>query len=728
MEVKAKGAKGVITTSPKLLQLLRRWSSEKSEASLDNYAGSIIETKGVEYLILNPLQQLFTVSYGKFLAERYLSKFTHPHNWFQQTEFRWEVANESTIDAWYLWLSKCDYIAIDIETGEENRRINCVSYTGVTHSNIGFSTRTVVLPCISSYWLEWIRKLNYLSVPKIFQNGKYDNAYFFRFGAPVKGWYFDTINLFHSWYSELPKRLDFLATFALRKVEFWKDEGSTGNLEDYYRYNARDGWATANSFLSLIGEMPEWAVRNYLQEFPTIFPCHQAEMTGMQIDLEQMQKLRSEQLQVMEKKKSELAIMVSAPEFNPRSPKQVGILLQILGAQVKSTEEKDLKKAMFQHPLNTRILDGVISYRKAGKLVSTYLVEKKFWKGRCLYAINPHGTDTARLASTESQFRGWSNNKQWAGLQIHNIPRDRKDIEIKSMFFSDPGFYFGEADYSQAEARDVAYLSGDLELLKTVESGKDFHSLNVERFFGLLYEKIFDDSSGSILDKEIRDLCKRITHGWNYNMGWQVLIDTMGLEFIYLAQKLLKLNPLWGARKIAEYLIELPNKAYPTVKTDYYDSIKYSVKTTHQLVSALGWTRYCFGNPEKNKQDLNSYVAHPSQNLNAGTLNIAWMRIFEEVALKEPKDFKLCAQIHDSILFQYRIGRRDLVRRVKECMLFSVRVKDCKGIERDLRVPVDMKAEAGRWSEIKKYEVEYLSGGWNDNYSSSREISTITCK
>jgi len=710
MEAKELGVRQVIVSNPAVLKLLR-----PGLGTQDDFAGSLIKRGEVEFLILNPLEQLVTVNYGKFLFERYLSKFIKPDKWFQQTAFKWELANENSIDELFDLLTLSLYCAVDIETAVEDRRITCVSYTCIYIECGAYQTRTFVIPCDSLYWLSWIAKCNASPTPKIFQNGKYDNAYFFRFGVPTRSWYFDTANLFHSWYSELPKRLDFITLFSVRNSEYWKQEGQTGNLEDYYRYNARDGWATANSFLSLIEEIPDWAIRNYIQEFPLNFPCHQAEMTGIQTNSSVRQRLLLEQEAKLEERRTQLGKMVNSPisrktlkyTFNPSSPPQVARLMLVLGCGTKKgTGEIQLKKAVFQHPLNAVILDKILEFRKARKLAGTYLVADKFWKDRCYYALNPHGTDTARLASRESQFAGWGDDTTLAGLQIQNIPRDRPDIEVRSMFVSDNGFFFGEADYKQAEARDVAYLSGDKALLDTVESKRDFHAINVERFFGIPYEKVYCDSTGKVLDKLLRDLSKRVNHGSNYNMGWAVLVDTMGLENIYRAQRILKLNPYWGPRKIAEYLLTQYEIAYPDVKGAYYESIKYAVKTTRQLVSPIGWTRYCFGNPDKNRQDLNAYVAHPSQNLNAGTLNIAWMRVFKEVALKEPKDFKLCAQIHDSILFQYRVGRTDLVRRVAECMLFSVRVKDCKGIERDLRVPVDMKAESKVWSEVETFKLD----------------------
>lgn len=718
MKAKSKGANSIITTNPKILQKLLNQHGEKLP-SLNDYAGSIFDYMGIEWLILNPLVRMVTDNEGQFLFKRYLSKITHPESWFKQTDFLWELANESTIANLYDLLLTSDFMAVDIETIKQGRVMDCISYTGFWCNGESWLSKSVVIPLTSTYWLAWVRKLNASPVKKLLQNGKYDSAYFFRFGAPLENWVYDTINLFHCWYSELPKRLDFLASFALRKVQFWKDEGS-GTLENRYRYNARDGWATGNAFLSLMRDVPDWAIRNYLMEFPLNFPCHQAEMQGIAINKDVVERLHAEQTAEIARLDKSLNTMLAIPagkSFNANSWQQVEKVLKVLGEKdPDGTDEIALKKVMFKHPLNTRILNAVLKRRKAVKMAGTYLVLKKFeyvvrgeLKYRCLYTINPHSTDTARLASKESQF-SWDKDIEWAGLQIHNIPRKKKNIEVKEMFEADEGFFLGEADYEQAESRDTAYLSGDTKLIAAVDDvTKDFHGTNASAFFGVPYDKImrsYQDNTGrwihEKLNEELRDdIGKRVNHGANYNMGEQVLADTMGLENVYLAQKMLNLPSYWGVLRITGYLLECFEKAYPTLKGPYYDWIRYCVKTTRQLVSPLGWTRYCFGNPEKNKQDLNSYVAHPSQNLNAGTLNRAWMRVFKDVALKEVKDFRLCTQIHDSILFQYREGRRDLAKRVMECMLFPVTVKDCKGISRELIVPVAVKGESKVWSKIK---------------------------
>ena len=268
------------------------------------------------------------------------------------------------------------------------------------------------------------------------------------------------------------------------------------------------------------------------------------------------------------------------------------------------------------------------------------------------------------------------------------------------IFKADDGFLIGEADYEQAESRDTAYCSGDEELIKAVDDPRDFHSVNCSAVFGVPYESIIDEK-GNILDKELRDLSKRVNHGIDNNMQAEGLLRTMGIENVFRARKLLNLPKNYSVEDVCQYLMDLFDKKYPVVRGASYKKIQYDIITTKMMVGATGWTRYCFANPTKSKRAMNMYAAHLPQSLNAMTLNKAWLRIFYEIALAEPVDFKLCAQIHDSILFQYRVGRDDLIWRVYKCMLFDIPVVDTFGTSRILRVPVGMKAGGRTWEAIK---------------------------
>lgn len=691
---KLKKVDAVITCNPTTLHKLTGIGG-----NVDDYAGSLITVREVPFLVVDPPEHIITVPYGKHLYQRYISKLTNKEGWFPQSQFTWELATEASIGNLFESFSRANYIAVDIETERELLSIQCAGYCGIWFESGSYRTHSIVIPCNSSFFLAWIRKFNDLPAPKITQNGKYDNSYFLRFNAPLRAWYWDTINLFHSWYSELPKDLAFIVSYMLHTFQYWKGE-IHGNLEEFYRYNARDAYGTAISFLALIAEMPDWATNNYLLEFPLVYPCLLAENTGIQVNKERFAKTREALNATMETKLASVRKMVGNNNYNPSSWQQTQKLFIALGSKdITSTGKVGRDKVSSRHPLNKRILTYTGKYREERKLATSYTKDSIFYPNSnlVLYQLNPHGTDTSRMASQEHHF--------WCGLQIQNIPRDKREAQsIKQMFSAPEGFYLGEADGEQAEARDTAYLSGDKNLIDVVESDKDFHAINVERFFGIPYNQIID-TNGNVLNKDIRELSKRVNHGSNNNLtSWQKFIDILGIELVLNAQKLLKLSPSWTIRQVAEYLVHSYDRAYPTLRTDYYDYLVHTVESTQLLIGQTGWTRYCFGHPSKVKHQKSVYAAHPQQCLNAQWLNHSWNRIFYEIALPNPKDFRLHAQIHDSVLFSYRVGRFDLALKVKECMLWPMTIKDWKGIARTFTIPVALKAEAKYWSDIKETE------------------------
>lgn len=700
------GFTSVATTRVDLLKCLLPAGRERN-ANISNYSGSIIPQGDLEYLILDPLKQLVTVSYGDFLARRYMSKLVKRGNWNRTTEFKWEIVDDEfkfqQAKAW-LAAQDTDFIAVDSETVKPNI-IRCVGYCGMRVGQR--ESKCFVIPVTNFRAVEWMRELNWLHKPKVLQNGKYDCAYFAAWNAPLWGYYFDTVNAMHSWYSELPKDLASISVLLVRDAMYWKDLADTGDLFTYYKYNALDCWATAESWLAWLQEAPVWAKTNYVMEFSQVPPSHMCEMTGLKRDQE---KLEAAAAQFESKQEGILKSLQNciAPNFNPSSPQQVLKLIHALGYK-KATDSKEstIQEASYVHPINELLLTKVLDYRGLRKLTSTYLTvgeKSKEFRGRILCSLNPHGTDTNRKSSKEHHF--------WCGLQLQNIPRDGEESgEVKATLVADEGFDLWEADFSQAEARGVAYKSGDLGLIEAVESPRDFHSVNASAFFGVPYEQIFRDAvagyidhetqlwvepvESKTLDKKLRDLSKRTNHGANYNMGAAVMLQTMGSKKVREAQKLLKLSPALSLIEVCHHLLLVYERTYPRVKTTYYEKIKKDVKTTQLLVGDTGWTRYCFGKPWANKLDLNSYVAHVTQSLNAVLLDRAFLAVFLDLGFNP--NFKLNMQIHDSILFQVRRGHEHLAHRVKELMTFSVPVTDCLGITRQMLVPVDLKKLGSNW-------------------------------
>ena len=705
----------VVCTDPRILSLL---IGPERRPSIANYAGSLFLHKGIEIVFVSPLAQVFTVPYGKFLAYRFISKVISPSEWREPTSFAWELANPDSLESFYSELDSAILCAADIETFSNPLSIRCIGYTYIAaNQSGGLRSRSIVLPIDSSFNLAWMRKINDHHVPKVFQNGKYDCAYLLRYDAAPRNWTLDTAHFMHCWYSELPKDLAYQNAFFLRSVVYWKDLAETNDLYEYYKYCALDTWATANVMVTQILDAPAYARRNYILEFPTVPACILSEGTGLLRDSAILEQASKESLASQDALLASIRKMVGSPSFNPSSPPQVKTLLKILGCgDLESSDEKNLQKASFRHPLNARILGAILEYRGERKLSSTYLSsgeDSKEFRGTILYALNPHSTDTGRLASKEHHF--------WCGLQIQNIPRGPA---VKRTLRAPEGFVIAECDLEQAESRDTANIVGDSAYIAAVSGEADFHSVNASAFFGKPYESIYDQAARKTLDKPLRDLAKRVNHGANYNMGPRVLVDTMGLARIFQAAKMLGLSytdPL----KIAEFLLSRFHATYPGIQRDYYPNVIHQVLTTSKLTSRAyhstpynnrfhpdpkkyiedgDWTRFCFGKPDKSKSDLNAYVAHGPQSLNARTLNEAYLRVFYEVALPNPANFRLYAQIHDSILFAFKAGHEHLAHRVRELMEIPVTVKDVRGSYRTFTVPAALKVAKNNspyWGDVE---------------------------
>lgn len=712
------GATAIITTREDYLKKLLPPGREK-KAKISNYAGSLIHTsvEGLDVLVLNPLAQLHSVSYGEWLTKRFLSKVTHPERWRKTSDFNWSVlrSEREYLDAGK-FLESCFLVSIDIETAPPNT-IRCISYCGFRSDG---TSHAFVFKMDSTEKVNWMRRLNASRTPKVCQNGKYECAHFFAWGAPMVNYIADTKNAMHAWMAELPKSLAFLTSLLVRDTMYWKDLGDSGDELDLFKYNALDTWGTGEAWMSWMAEAPSWAWDNYVKKFRVVPAFHSYEMRGIKRDLPLLKKFNQVGLDDLRVQLASIQRTVGIPNFNPSSPIQVKTLLYILGhgerdkktgklGLPESSDEKTLQSAMLKHPLSEHIFGKILEYRGERKLLTTYLttdLQAKEYRGRILYSVNPDGTDTGRAASKEHHF--------WCGVNIQNIPASEAGKRVKQTYIADDGYDMFEIDKSQAEARGVAYCSGDEALLTAVNSGRDFHSVNAASFFGVPYESIYrdgvpeywDDSLraiveatyGKTLDKALRDLAKRVNHGANYNMGALVLMQTMGELNVRKAQRLLKLNPAWTLIEVCKFLLHRYEVTYPLVKTLYYTKIIQQVTQTNKLVGPTGWTRYCFGNPTKNKLDLNSYVAHVTQSLNAMDLDEGTVRIFNWQRRENNwNDIQIFTQIHDSQFGQVRKDKHHLLKVVADLMVYPIKVTCSRGITRDMIVPVEYKVTGHRW-------------------------------
>ena len=109
---------------------------------------------------------------------------------------------------------------------------------------------------------------------------------------------------------------------------------------------------------------------------------------------------------------------------------------------------------------------------------------------------------------------------QRPGLTVWTARGD-KAVE-KAYFIADPGCKLVEMDYSAADARAVAAVSGDPEFAKRFEPGADMHEITGRIFFG--DEKYDSDPP------YWRNRTKPGTHLMSYRGGARKLAETLGVE------------------------------------------------------------------------------------------------------------------------------------------------------------------------------------------------------
>ena len=647
------------------------------KATVNDFFGSIIQGN---LLILNSFEHYRTVDSYAFLADRFIRKLLNPNSFYKAGQFTWEIIDSlkdnNKANHALSFLKTCDLIAVDIETPGKELSISCIALSG--YNSINNITKTYVLEFTSLSNVKWLRlALAETKAIKIFQNGQYDLTYLLRYSIIPHNYLLDTMGLFHSWFAELPKKLSFIAAFALQDAEFWKDDKLTDRHE-FLRYNARDAFYTLHACISLLLEMPDYAFVNYSQTFPLQFSCLLMGMRGLKVNETKLSELEKLAAKNIKSSRNRLATMANNLNFNPGSPKQVKTLFHIYGSkELDSTDAKATVQFSAKHPLNSIIGKQLTTYRENLKFHSNYALVKLINK-RLHYSLNPWGTESGRFSSSGSHF---NYNANWGtgrvpeycsyGFQIQNVP-----VEAKVFVEADEGFSILEIDYSQAESRTTGYLAQDLALIDAVENSPDFHSHNASKFFGLDFDYIVAESKEAKKNHtfSIRDLSKRTNHGANYNMGAFVLISTMGEKNLWKAKELLNLNPRFGLQDIAQHLLIGFCNTYPRLKgtnyvkekfhtegvkhllrdNTYYGEIIQAINKNKLLISPLGYTRYCFSNPMTSKPALNKYVAHPSQNLSVALINRAILRIQSRKELRDESKFRLCAQIHDSLLIQIK--------------------------------------------------------------------------
>lgn len=134
--------------------------------------------------------------------------------------------------------------------------------------------------------------------------------------------------------------------------------------------------------------------------------------------------------------------------------------------------------------------------------------------GKIHPSFNIHTTVTGRLSSSDPNAQ--------------QIPKKEVNPDVKKQFIAPPGMLFLAYDYSQAELRVMAHLSGDETLLKAFASGQDPHLAIACQKYGKDYDEIFpiynDNTHPNYKEWKVkRKQAKQIVFGCIYGIEAQKL-------------------------------------------------------------------------------------------------------------------------------------------------------------------------------------------------------------
>ena len=700
------------------------------KATLDKWRGTRFNYP-IPIIVINSLTHFHSVNHGQWLLQKDLDKLKFIRN--KAKPFSYTLLDSPSLFSEWLSIARSAMVlGVDIETNQHSmkknekstKRVPCFSEPNYDIADLGetfitcmsftalmpdLSLKTCVLPLVEGFEDFWIRDSDYVSAinfmrdmldtdtPKCFHNGLYDCVYLMRYGAWPRNWVFDTMGLSHSWYSELPKTLDFLCSWTLYDYRYWKDEADAQHkakdYRSYYEYSGKDTWNMIRALVQLLLKGDYWMFSNYSSVFKLVYPSLYCAFEGLRINNDTRIKMKSKAQATMASLLTELQVMTDDSNFNPGSPQQVSnFIYNVLGAKrpprAKSASASGKKERIYvaaQHPLIAMFCDRIDKYNVEKKAVSTYFSFLQ-WHSRLLYSLDPFGTESNRFASRGSAF--------WVGTQIQNQPG-----YAKYMYEPDPGYIGLEMDYSKAEAVCTAHLSQCVALISALaDKSVDFYKRLGTLFFQMDVKDVTDDFRNKVL--------KKIQHGTNYMMGADTFIDNCSVSILNFAAGFLGItlteSPREGKkeltlRQFAQSLLDAYHVPFPEVSA-WWEKIRIEVASTKLLVSPTGHVRYFFGDPMKNHAVFRSAVAHQPQNLSVTKLNEGFWKVYQFMKI-EPGVIRLKTQIHDSIKIQVRIDRaRELVPVLRDIVVANQMVHG-----RLMTIEVDVEAYHDNWKGKVKW-------------------------
>jgi len=369
--------------------------------------------------------------------------------------------------------------------------------------------------------------------------------------------------------------------------------------------------------------------------------------------------------------------------FNPGSPIQLRDVLALRGLRPKKVTKKSMQISTSKDSLwelrDDRFVDVLFRWRKAAKLLSTYLINldsKLGADGRLHPVWKLHATPSGRFGTQPA---------------VQNWPSD-----MKKMMIPGKGCVIVGADYAALELRISAWLAGQEDLIKAFMEDEDIHLRHAKWFFPKACEElqgVIDDPNTSEENlekatkqlKALRGAGKPVTFGKIYRAGEKTLYENIREDRPDVKTP----KEHKQLQRVVSQMSRVLDMKYPNLGESARMWQRMAKEQKFLRTGMSGRLRiWPVGEPS-----LNECANHPIQGFAADIMNAATLRLVRRLK-KEGlyrKGIRIILQIHDALYLEVKKGLEEYAKEMlAECMTTEMTTKSqVTGKTHTMRFPVD---------------------------------------
>lgn len=335
------------------------------------------------------------------------------------------------------------------------------------------------------------------------------------------------------------------------------------------------------------------------------------------------------------------------------------------------------------------VLEKIRQHGDIGKIHSTYIVGMLQRVGadhRIHTNFNQHVTRTGRLSSSNPNLQNIKRPDEDDGEDPYNI---------RKAFIAPPGKKLICADYSQLEARLLAVIAQEQDMIGIFQKGWDIHMGNAALMFGLPYDDI--KRAKKLNDADWAALTEEETKYFRYCLTCRQDAKTVGFGLNYGMQKWTLAKRLKCSVEEAAAKIEAYMTTYPAVQ-HFFKSAVEIVRNGNYAYTLLGRRRYLPDIASNDRGDRTRAERQssnlPVQGTAADVVKMAMLRC-HAAQLDRQFGCDMLLQVHDELVFEVPNENAEAAAGV---------IRDCMehAFPEELSVPLTISLGiADTWAEAK---------------------------